>query len=161
MDMRLIAFIALLFAVSASAGELLANPGFEKVDGDTPARWHVFVKPMAGAYGRLDDRKPFEGRLCAKLHVPEAYENEPYNNWSQNVLADLGGKQLALDARIRTDDATEAAIWVQCYRKKPFALLHLATTSTDSPMYGPRDWTPVHMGIHVPAGTDLVVCLDR
>jgi hypothetical protein len=141
----------------AAAENLLANPGFEQVDGTMPARWNLFVMPMDGAVGRLDTASPLDGRYSAVLHIPEPYDKEPCNNWSQNIIADLDGKELRVRGSIRTREATEAAIWLQCYRKRPQKLLHLASTSTNEPIHGTNDWTPVDMRVTVPRGTDFVV----
>jgi len=141
----------------AAAENLLANAGFEQVDGLMPARWHLFVMPMDGAEGRLDADSPLAGRFSAMLHIPEPYAKEPCNNWSQNIIDDFGGKELRVSGNIRTKEATEAAIWLQCYQKRPQKLLHLASTSVDSPLFGTRGWTPVDMRVMVPRGTDFVV----
>jgi hypothetical protein len=155
--MRWIALVLGLAAVPVAADNLLANPGFEQLDGDLPARWRVFVAPQEGAEGRVDNLNPYEGRYCVLLHNPEPYEEEPANNWSQNIIADLTGKTLLVTGAIRTDDATEVALWLQCFRRQPWAVTRFATTSTDSPIYGTRDWTPVEMRVEVPAQTDFVV----
>ncbi|MBN2308273.1 MAG: hypothetical protein JXR94_04845 [Candidatus Hydrogenedentes bacterium] len=151
------AVAAVLWAAgTAPAENLLVNGGFEKLDGDIPERWSVFVAPKDGAEGRIDDIA-LDGRHSVLLHNPEPYEKEPANNWSQNIIEDLAGKTLYVSANIRTRDCTEAAVWLQCFRKHPWGVLRFATTSTDAPMYGTRDWTGVDMKVEVPEGTDFVV----
>ncbi len=147
-----------MLGCAAGAEELLRNPGFEQTEGIQPAHWQVFVMPsMEGADGRLDVRTAREGQHSARLHNPEVYATEPANNWSQNIIADLAGKNLRVRGAIKTDEATEAAIWLQCCRRRPWAILKSVTSSTDTPLYGTRDWTPVEMRVSVPAGTDYIV----
>jgi hypothetical protein len=90
------------------------------------------------------------------LHNPKAYEQEPFNNWSQNILLDVGGKELLVRGYIRTKDASEAAIWVQCGRRSPFAVLEAFTTSDKTPCFGTADWTPVEMRVVVPRSADFL-----
>ena len=146
----------LLLVGAVAAGEnLLVNPGFEQLDGGMPAGWHCFVMPQPGSEGRLDDQAE-AGRFAAMLRTPKPYDKDPVNNWSQNVIARVGGKNLRLRGSIKTDDATEAALWLQCW-SRPWRLRHLATTSIEMPMYGTRDWTPVSMTVEAPKDTDFVV----
>jgi len=155
--MRLLTVTALLTMPLASFSEnLLANPGFEDLDRAMPARWKLFVMPMEGAYGRLDDKDPHEGRLSAVLHNPEEYEAEPVNNWSQNIIADFGGKTLIVRGWIRTKNCTEAALWLQSCTRRPWRILGFATTSHDFPRYGTTDWAPVTMRVDVPDAADFV-----
>lgn len=149
--------ICLLFPVLAGAENLLVNPGFEELDGDRPKGWFVFVEPKLGAEGRLDGEVSLEGTFSARLHNPEKYKQEPANNWSQNVIAGLGGEELMVTGNIKTDDVTEAALWVQCFRRSPWSGLLFKTTSTDNPVYGTRDWTPVELPFEAPEGTDLII----
>lgn len=135
---------------------LLANPGFEQVVGETPTRWNLFVEPREGAYGRIDHEHVFDGKLSVVLYNPEAYPAEPANNWSQNIIQDLSEVELIISGRIRTLEATEAALWIQCWSKAPVRLLHGATTSTDSPVYGTQDWAQVEMNVKAPEGTHFV-----
>ena len=90
------------------------------------------------------------------LHNPVPDAREPANNGSQNIIADLAGKELMVRGNIKTEEATEAALWLQCWRKKPWGVLHAATSSTDSPVYGTRDWTSVEMKVTAPKGTDYL-----
>ncbi len=147
-----------LFAasVSATTGELLLNPSFEELDGDKPAHWELFVEPMEGARGAVDTQAS-DGKLSVMLHNPARYAEEPANNWSQNVLAPLGGQTLSVTGSIKTQGADEAALWIQCYRKKPWALLEQRSSSEETSVRGDMDWTPVSMRVNVPRGTDFVV----
>lgn len=149
--------VVLLIALCLGAGEnLLANPGFEEVVVDRPAHWDLFVSPKEGAIGRLDETA-FSGKYSVMLHTPTAYEREPANNWSQNIIAYLGGKTLRATGYIKVKEATEAAIWVQCWAKHPSRILGIATTSTDMPVYGTREWEPVALTMDTPKETDFVV----
>ncbi len=144
-------------ASTAEADNLLANPGFTEIDErGLPKRWELFVMPMEGAIGRLDTSTLGEP-YAAMLHNPEAYPEEPANNWSQSVIADLAGKELLVAGDIRCEDATEAAIWLQCWAKNRLRVLAAATTSTDSPVYGTKGWTHVEMKITVPENTDFII----
>ncbi len=147
--------LILIVSGGACAQNLLVNPSFESLDGAMPARWHLFVMPQPGAEGRLEDQA-CEGQFAAVLHNAGRYEKEPANNWSQNVIADLGGKTLRLSGCIKTEDATEAALWLQCW-SRPWRLRHFATTSADMPVYGTQDWTSVSVAVEVPKETDFVV----
>lgn len=134
--MRWIGLVILAAAGSAAADNLLANPGFEELKGAGPARWQCFVMPQEGARGWLDANTAHEGAHAVALHIPKPYAVEPANNWSQNVMADLRGRTLRVRGHIRTENATEAAIGLQCFRGTPFAILTAVTTSAASPMYG-------------------------
>ena len=116
-----VAWIApiLLFVPLAWAGDnLLANPGFEKLSVDQPVRWNLFVQPQEGAFGRIDDTA-HSGKYAVQLHIPTPYPRDPANNWSQNILGEFGGQRLRLSGYLKTADATEAALWLQCWRKRP------------------------------------------
>lgn len=154
----------LLWAVALSAlpgvggaENLLANPGFEVLQGEWPARWQLFVAPQEGAEGTLDSDTALDGRFSILLHIPTPYEVEPANNWSQNIVEDLGGKELLVSGWIRTENATEAAIWVQCCQFYPWRVLKFATTSTDTPRYGTSGWSKVEMRVKAPERTDYLV----
>ncbi|MCP4640415.1 MAG: hypothetical protein GY851_08285 [bacterium] len=154
---RMCALALLAMAGPAWAANLLGNPGFEKLRGDTPDRWSVYVAPQEGAEGTVEGDPVHAGKYAVRLHIPQPYDKEPANNWSQNVIEDVGGTSLRLSGYIRTHDATEAAIWIQAFRRDPWTLMHMATTSTDTPVYGTRDWERVEMTVDVPKYTDFVV----
>jgi len=153
-------------ALLALAGEinLIANGGFEELSGDRPARWDVFVAPYPAQAD--DDVEPpaarssqeaAEGNYAVMLHNPQAYPSEPYNNWSQNVVGDYGGKTLTLTGHVRTEDAEAGAgLWVQCWRKNPLRVVAIANTATGYPLYGTTPWTPVEAELTVPEGTELL-----
>lgn len=152
----LLVVIAVAFATPASAENLVANPGFEQLKVDQPARWDVFVAPQPGATGKLVPEAS-AGEYAVMLHTPLPYDREPLNNWSQNILRDdLGGKTLRAEAQIKVAEATEAALWVQCWRRQPWTLLHTANSSFDAPIYGTQDWQTVSMTFDAPAGTDYL-----
>ncbi len=145
----------LLFAANTSAENLVANPGFEDLAGDKPARWDQFVQPMPGADAKLSDTA-HGGAYAVQLHIPTPYEKEPVNNWSQNIMGDFGGKTLRVSGFIRVEEAKEATIWLQLWRKKPWGVLGAASTSIDMPVYGTQDWQEVSMDVPVPEGADFV-----
>ena len=144
-----------VFAASASAENLLANPGFEDLAGDKPAHWDQFVQPMPGAVAKLTDTA-HGGAYGVQLHIPTPYEKDPLNNWSQNIMGDFAGETLRISGFIRVESATEAALLVQLWRKKPWGVLGAASTSTDMPVYGTQDWQEVSMEVVVPDGVDFV-----
>jgi hypothetical protein len=143
---------------SEPAPNLLANGGFEAVIGQAPRGWDLFLMPQEGAYGRADAEQAFEGGYAAVVHVPEPQPQHPVNNWSQNIVAPVAGKTLHLSGYIRTEQATEAAIWLQCWSVQPTRVIHAATTFDDHPMYGTREWNHVEMTVQVPPGTSFVTC---
>ena len=139
------------------AENLVVNPGFDEVGSDgLPKRWDLFVMPMDGAAGRPDS-EALEGAYAAMLHNPELYPEEPANNWSQVIFGDFDEADLTVSGSIKTFEATEAALWLQCWEKNPTRVLSAVTTSTDSPVYGTREWTAVKATIHVPGETDFIV----
>mgnify|MGYP005853559463 CR=1 FL=1 len=153
--MLLTGIILTAFCLGAE-GELLANGGFERTNGALPAQWHLFVLPQPGAVGRIET-DAHAGAHAAMLHTPLPYERDPINNWSQNVHADVAGKTLILRGAIRTQEATEAAIWVQCW-KQGARLPHAVFSTRDTvPFQGTRDWEEVSQTIKVPAATDFLV----
>lgn len=153
--------VAIALGCAATHGEnLLANPDFEQVWRGMPRQWKLFVMAQEGAEGRLDDEVAFSERHSVMLHTALAYEEEPANNWSQPVIADLAGKDLLVRGHIKTEEAAEAAIWVQCFRTGPdnrLQTLQAATTNKSTPVYGTTDWAPVEMRVRVPDGTDFVM----
>lgn len=139
----------------AAPQNLLANPGFEQLVADRPVGWDLYVEPMAGAFGRLDaDAR--SGQYAVMLHTPLPYARDPANNWSQNVIGAYGGKRMRASAYIKVRDAQEAALWVQCWRKRPTSVIASASSSTSQPLYGTRDWEQVSFTLDVPPNTDFI-----
>lgn len=155
--MNRFAAIVLLLATSASAGNMLQNAGFEARLGDMPTGWHVYVEPQEGSSAKFDAAEAHEGQWSAQLRNEFPYTEEPANNWSQNVLEPLAKSVVTLSGWIKTEDATEAAIWIQCFRKDPWEVLLQASTSTATPMSGTNPWTEVTTEATVPEGTDFCV----
>lgn len=146
-----------LWAHLVSAENLLANPGFEQLDlQGRPSPWALYVMPLRGALGEVDD-VAHDGSLSVKLRIAEPYDEEPVNNWSQVVIRDLAGKTLQLSGQLRVDEATEAAIWLQCFRRNPTRVVAAATTSVEWPVYGTRDWERIELTLDAPDDTDFVV----
>ncbi len=150
--------LLLLVSVSfAHAQNLLANPSFDAVDTQgRPEHWDLFVMPMQGALGELD-ASPLGPPFAAKLFIPKEYPQDPANNWSQTIMAEFEGNSLRVSGSIRTDDATEAAIWLQFCRRNPFRVLGAYSNSAASPVRGTREWTSVSFVAEVPENTDFVV----
>ncbi|GMV92687.1 MAG: hypothetical protein AMXMBFR82_24650 [Candidatus Hydrogenedentota bacterium] len=155
--MNRFAVIAVCAALSAQGADLLQNPGFETRQGDLPAQWHVYVEPQEGSLAELDGAAAHEGQWSVRLHNALPYAEEPANNWSQNVLADLSEDTVVLSGWIKTEEAGEAALWIQCFRKDPWeVLLQESTGDTDS-LSGSQPWTEVTVEADVPEGTDFIV----
>ena len=151
-------FVAILVvALSASDGGLLLNCGFESVRAGTPAHWDVFVMPQPGAVARADEVHRHGGQYSAMLHTVRPYKEEPFNNWSQSVLRNVAGKTLELRGFVRTKDATEAAIWVQCWQGGPARVLHVASTALNTPVTGTKEWTAVRTLVEAPLATDFIM----
>jgi len=140
----------------AGSENLLLNPGFDEVDAQgLPLRWDLFVMPMEGAEGRVTADE--SGSSVALLHNPQAYVEEPANNWSQVIIDDFEGKTLLLSGEVKTEEVGEAAVWLQCFRKNPARVLAAWTTSASTPLSGTQDWKHVELDAEVPAGTDFIV----
>lgn len=155
--MRYALMFCLVAGVQASAENMLMNPGYEEIDGQgRPKHWDLFIMPKPGVRGGLDSGA-LSGKYSATLHIPEPYAEDPANNWSQTIIRELGGRRLLVSGTLKTEDATEAALWLQCFSKNPVRVLAAGTTSTDSPVYGTQDWTSVQMEIDVPEATEFVV----
>lgn len=150
--------IVLMVASFSAAGDnLLANPSLERLNSGWPVAWQLFVMPKDGAFGRVDGAVAHDGGQSVMLHTPEFYEREPANNWSQNILRDLGGRTVYVSGYIRTEAATEASIWLQCCRQSPFSILRSATTSEqDIPVTGTTDWIRVGLRVDVPEDTEFL-----
>ncbi len=149
--------ILLLSSCGVQAENILANPGFDIIDASGfPKGWDVFVMPMDGAKGQLDAER-HDGEYAAMLYNPEPYPKEPINNWSQIVYDDLAGKELWVTGTIRVEEATEAAIWLQCFTKNPLRVVASSSTTSDYPIYGTQGWTTVHTSLKIPANTDFIV----
>ncbi len=141
----------------AQNANLLANASFEEISPDgRPAHWSAFVMPQDGAFAEADPLA-LEGARAAMLHIPNPYEREPANNWSQIVLADVAGKQLVFTGNIRTEAAGEAALWLQCFTKSPARVTAAATSTAEGRFAGTNDWTPVEVRLMAPANVDFVV----
>ncbi len=144
-----------LCASAAAEENLLANPGFEETTGTQPAQWDVFVAPKEGAFGRLSD-DAYDGKHSVMLHTPTPYAREPVNNWSQNILRDLGGVTLQVSGWLKVKEAEEAALWLQCWRRSPWGLTATATSAETTPVYGTADWREVVFTLDVPQATDFI-----
>lgn len=152
-----IALTLALLASPAHAENLLINPGFESSDSEgMPRPWSLFVMPKEGAAGRLDSAA-IRGKSSVMLHTTEAYETEPANNWSQVIITDAASKDIRLTGYIRTENATEAALWLQCFSKSPARVIAAQTSSLRTPLQGTNDWTPVEVKLKAPKETDFLV----
>ncbi len=152
--------LALLVAASLSpiVGEnLLSNPSFEERTPDgRPRAWSSYVMPQPGAFA---DRDPlaFGGSESIMLHTPEPYAQEPANNWSQVIVADLRGKSLEFSGYARTEAAGEAALWIQCFQQRPARVVAAQTSAINGALTGTSDWTRLTVSVDAPATTDFVV----
>ncbi len=151
----LILIIGVCFAGGAWSENLLKNPGFEVHINEEPQHWVPFVQPKEGAVGKLSTQAQ-QGDYAVMLHTPTDYEKEPVNNWSQNLLQPLSGKVLHVSAWIRTEEATEAAVWIQCWRKNPWGVLKYMSSSETVPRFGTQDWDEVAFTVTVPKETDFI-----
>lgn len=156
-------WLLLLTLAAGAEANLLQNPGFEQASAGVPGHWNVFVmdypaleKPAESAQGSVDTAAR-EGRYAALLHNPIAYRFEPCNNWSQVVWGELAGKKLRLSGSLKTQDATGAALWVQCWQRTPYKLLSVNSTGDRTPISGTTDWTDVELTVDVPAGTGFAI----
>ena len=149
--------VCLLACWPGAAENLLANSGFEEVTGTQPARWDLFIAPKEGAFGRLSE-DAYDGEHAVMLHTPTPYAREPVNNWSQNILRDLGGARLRVSGWVKVRDAGEAALWLQCWRRTPWGLTASATSADAAPVYGTADWRRVQFEVDVPETTDFLTC---
>ncbi|MCC6485953.1 MAG: hypothetical protein IT364_00500, partial [Candidatus Hydrogenedentes bacterium] len=66
-------------------------------------------------------------------------------------------KTLHVSGVIKSEEATYAAIWVQCFRKQPWTVMLQQSTIDTKPISGTRDWTLVDMDVPVPNETDFVI----
>jgi len=149
--------IALVLCRMAEPENLLFNPGYEEVVDGAPVRWELYVMPKAGAEGRLVEGTAYEGTRAVMLHITEPYKEDPANNWSQYIPGDYADHKLRISGYIKTEDATSAALWLQCCQQSPFKTLYLASTMDVTPIYGTRDWTRVAIDAQVPEGADFLV----
>ena len=153
----MVAAVFLALAVVLGAGEnLLANGGFDLLGAEgLPRDWDVYVMPMAGAEGAVTDAGR-EGQ-AVMLHNPREYERDPANNWSQTLLGEYVGLNLTISGYIKTEGATEAALWLQCWRRDPPMVVAIASTSVETPIRGDTDWTFVEASVQAPEGTDFLI----
>ena len=155
----MIPFVVVLAAFSApfDPSNLLLNSDFEAVDlSGMPAPWALFVLPRKGVEGRIDSIAR-NGESSVMLHTPEPYPTEPANNWSQVILRDVASKELRLEGYIRTEAATEAALWLQCFSQNPARVVAAQTSSIETPVRGTSDWTRVEVALRAPQETDFLV----
>ncbi|PCJ67061.1 MAG: hypothetical protein COA73_00130 [Candidatus Hydrogenedentota bacterium] len=155
--MKWLTCILITVSTSIWADNLLANPGFDAMEANGfPKNWDVFVMPMDGAKGQLDSER-HDGEYAAMLYTPQPYSKEPINNWSQVIYDNLSGQELWVSGTIRVEEATEAAIWLQCFTNNPLRVIASSSTTSDHPIYGTQGWTKVHSSIKVPSNTDFIV----
>lgn len=133
----------------------MGNPGFEELVAGQPARWDRYVHPQEGAFARVDG-EAHAGRYSVMIHAPVPLPENPVNSWSQNLFGDFAGRTFRAEAHIRAEEAREAAIWVQCWRKRPLRLLDTATTTGVNPIYGTTEWRRVEVRFDAPEGTDFM-----
>lgn len=145
--------LAILFLTAAE--NLIQNPGFETHAEGRPVAWESFVEPAEGARARLD-RPAHEGEWAAQLSITQPYVEEPYNNWSQNLLGDWSGQEFTVSGWIKTEEAGEAALWVQCWQRRPARVLYVANTTIASPVRGTGDWQQVETTFTAPENTDFM-----
>lgn len=146
-----------LTACTVAAQNLLANPGFDRLDLEgAPTNWDLFVLPGNNALGQAD-RVAHDGDFAITLKTPTPYESEPLNNWSQIIFDDLRGKVLTLSGSVRTQSAGNAGLWIQCFsrdRRKP---LSDAASIQEYPLTGTHGWTAISTSITPPAETDYIM----
>ena len=140
---------------AAATGPWVLNPGFEQAVNSRPLRWELFVQPMDGAYGRLSE-DTHTGEHAVMLHIPQPYPTDPVNNWNQTVLGEFGGSTVEVTGFIKTENATDASLWLQCWQQ-PARLLHVGSSSSTTPMYGTQDWREVRFEVEVPKEADFLV----
>ncbi len=148
--------ISMLF--SPVPGEnLLANPSFEEsTSAGRPRGWSSFVMPQAGAFADVDPMS-FGGQSAVMLHSPRPYADEPANNWSQVIVADVRGMSLEFSGYVRTEAAGEAALWLQCFQQAPTRVIAAQTSALNDPLTGTTDWTRLSTRVTAPNTTDFVV----
>jgi flagellar motor switch/type III secretory pathway protein FliN len=147
-------FLTTIIMAVMAADNLLQNPSFETDDGNgKPAYWDSYVMSQEGSYAKPDDVAA-EGAKSVKLHNEREYLKEPFNNWSQIIVTGTAGKTLELKGAIKTDKATRAFVWLQCWKKNPLALIQVAASG---PVAGTADWTRVQAKAVVPKDADFVV----
>lgn len=149
------AIAILALAAVDTPGERLINPGFEQLAQDRPAHWDRFLQPQEGAVARVSPIT-HTGERSVMIHVPMPYEHEPLNNWSQNILDVPAGAHVHAQVYIRTEAVTEAALWVQCWRKAAGTILQTSDSGTARPIAGTQDWTLAQVDFSVPEGTDFL-----
>ncbi len=147
--------VLLLFSCVVARGESLQNPGFEQLTQDKPLRWDCFLLPQEGAVARVSPIA-HGGQRSVMLHVPMPYERDPLNNWSQNVLDIPAGSNVHAQVYVRIEAATEAVLWVQCWRKSTGTILETLDSGKTQPLTGTLDWTLAAVDFVVPAGTDFL-----
>ena len=154
--MWLLLYMIIWTSVESGVENLAQNPGFEvAADNRTPTHWQSFVAPQQGAVARLDSNAR-SGQWAAMLHNPMPYQREPFNNWSQNVASPPTGRSLLLRGYVKTEDATEAMLWAQCWRRRPLQLLQTTMTSETAVLRGTADWREVEVVFQAPKDTDFI-----
>lgn len=132
---------------------LLRNAGFEDGTGEQPAEWRSFVVPAEGVEAVWDKNTRHAGERSVMLRVETPYTDEVYNNWYQHIPSVPTGEKLVVSGYVKSEDVTEAAIWLQCWRDGSREVLRFATTSIASPIAGSVDWTLVKTSIVPPQET--------
>lgn len=151
------AMATLLLPLAAHGQNLLANPGFDSLQlNGTPHAWSLFIMPGNDALGD-SARIAHDGDYSVMLETLSPYNREPVNNWSQPIFDDLTNTTLTLTASIRTENAGNAGLWIQCFRRGQSQTLSEATTIQSTPLSGTHGWSKVSTTIDPPADTDFVM----
>ncbi|MFP6581896.1 MAG: hypothetical protein VCD00_05000 [Candidatus Hydrogenedentota bacterium] len=149
--------VSLLLSIAALGENLLANPGFDSLQlNGIPHGWSLFIMPGNEAFGDTD-RIAHDGDYSVMLATLSPYAREPVNNWSQPIFDDLTDTTLTITASIRTENAGNAGLWIQCFRRGQSQTLSEATTIQTTPLSGTHGWSKVSTSIDPPADTDFVM----
>ncbi len=143
------------------ARNLLANPSFEAVDGDTPRDWMAITLPQfrKSTEFTLDEGEVRDGKRSARLKNSEP-GNLAANSYAQrlegNAAADTRGKWLRLSGLVRGKNVTAADAWIQCFDEADRELARYRCRRYGG-VYGTFDWTAVAAQGEIPKKTKVIV----
>lgn len=138
---------------SAHESNLLSNSGAEEAAGaqQMPTGWFPAHVPAEELRLWRDTAHSRAGEACLAIANEHDYERAVSNNWMQEIPNVPAGKTVRLSAYLRTDDADEVNVCVQCWAKGGEKLIGFIST----PVFrGTHGWTLVKADdLMIPADT--------
>jgi hypothetical protein len=134
---------------------ILLNSGFEEGENDHVSHWIQAIVPYENLSMHWDDVTYFNGSKCVGIKNTHIYNRTVANNWAQEIRKIPIGKTVELTGWIKTKDAEEVVMVIQCFDKN-YNFTAFGTTETPDPITGTTDWTLYEASVKVPIKTRII-----